>query len=119
MASNLIYSFRSTRQHFTSDYKKKFTGMVRRRQGHRKKGKDKEADLEDEADEMATRLQRSLIDDDEDEVEETSFRGKDFDEWVTFILQVRFARLLSFPCGTPGSNPASVLMTVLLPTHED
>ena len=69
--------------------------MVRRRHGGRRKGKDKEADLEDEADEMATRLQRSMIDDDEDEIEETSFRGKDFDEWVTFILQVKFYLSLS------------------------
>ncbi|GAA5997999.1 hypothetical protein JCM5350_002855 [Sporobolomyces pararoseus] len=90
IATKLIDSFRSTRQLFPSDFKKKFTGMVRRRHGGRRKGKDKEADLEDEADEMATRLQRSMIDDDEDEIEETSFRGKDFDEWVTFILQYCF-----------------------------
>ena len=90
IATRLIDSFRSTRQLFPSDYKKKFTGMVRRKRGDRKKGKDKEADLAEEADEIANRLERSMIEDEEDEVEETSFRGRDFDQWVNFILQVRF-----------------------------
>ncbi|GAA6008607.1 hypothetical protein JCM11491_003366 [Sporobolomyces phaffii] len=90
IATRLIDSFRSTRQLFPSDFRKKFTGTVAGRPGRRRKGKDKEADLEDEADEMATRLQRQMIDDDEDEVEETSFRGRDFDYWVTFILQYCF-----------------------------
>ncbi|GAA5924202.1 transcription factor TFIIIC subunit TFC4 [Sporobolomyces koalae] len=90
IATRLIDSFRSTRQLFPSDFKKKFTGIVRRVGGIRKKGIDKQADLEDEADEMANRLKRSMIEDDEDEVEETSFRGRDFDQWVNFILQYCF-----------------------------
>ncbi|GAA5845725.1 hypothetical protein JCM5353_001690 [Sporobolomyces roseus] len=90
IATRLIDSFRSTRQLFPSDYKKKFTGMVRRKGGARKKGKDKEADLAEEADEIANRLERSMIEDEEDEVEETSFRGRDFDQWVNFILQYCF-----------------------------
>ncbi|GAA6062994.1 hypothetical protein JCM10212_004976 [Sporobolomyces blumeae] len=90
IATRMVDSFRSTRQLFPSDFRKKFVGMRRRRAGRRKKGVDKDADLDDEADEMASRLQRSMITDEDDEIEETAFRGKEFDEWVDFILKYCF-----------------------------
>lgn len=56
LATSLVDSFRSTKQLFPSDYKKKFTGMLT---SFRRKGK-KAADLEEEADQMANRLQRTM-----------------------------------------------------------
>jgi len=111
IASKLIETFRQTRQLFPSDFRKKFTGMVTTRRRKRRRGKtgtrggrprkqvDQERDLQDEADEMQTRLQRTMItaDDQEEEeeeidveIEETSFRGKSFQEWVDFILKYCF-----------------------------
>jgi general transcription factor 3C polypeptide 3 (transcription factor C subunit 4) len=104
IATRLVESFRSTKPLFPYDHKKKFVGMQRKR---KKRSDAKDVDLE--ADQMADRLQQTLgsssflpflsvtslisplTDLDEDnEVEETTFRGLHFDEWVDFILQVRF-----------------------------
>ncbi|GAA5957881.1 hypothetical protein JCM21900_001296 [Sporobolomyces salmonicolor] len=93
IATRLVDSFRSTRQLFPSDFRKKFVGMMAPRYGRRgRKGakENKARDLEDEADLMANRLQRSMIADEDNEVEETSFRGLDFDGWVDFILKYCF-----------------------------
>ncbi|BGP05258.1 transcription factor TFIIIC subunit tfc4 [Rhodotorula toruloides] len=84
IATGLVDSFRSTKQLFPSDPRKRFTGMIRT---HRRKGK---RDLEAEADQLADRLQRSIIAEEDNEVEETSFRGLDFDGWVDFILRYCF-----------------------------
>lgn len=54
IATGLVDSFRSTKQLFPSDPRKRFTGMIRT---HRRKGK---RDLEAEADQLADRLQRSI-----------------------------------------------------------
>ncbi|GJN87835.1 hypothetical protein Rhopal_000790-T1 [Rhodotorula paludigena] len=86
LATSLVDSFRSTKQLFPSDYKKKFTGMLT---SFRRKGK-KAADIEEEADQMANRLQRTMIAEEDNEVEETSFRGLDFDGWADFILKYCF-----------------------------
>ncbi|GAA5921558.1 hypothetical protein JCM1841_000569 [Sporobolomyces salmonicolor] len=93
IATRLVDSFRSTRQLFPSDFRKKFVGMMAPRYGRRgRKGakENRARDLEDEADLMANRLQRSMIADEDNEVEETSFRGLDFDGWVDFILKYCF-----------------------------
>ncbi|GAA5886248.1 hypothetical protein JCM5296_003537 [Sporobolomyces johnsonii] len=93
IATRLVDSFRSTRQLFPSDFRKKFVGMLAPRYGRRgRKGakENRARDLEEEADLMAHRLQRSMIADEDNEVEETSFRGLDFDGWVDFILKYCF-----------------------------
>ncbi|BGP22119.1 transcription factor TFIIIC subunit tfc4 [Rhodotorula toruloides] len=84
VATGLVDSFRSTQQLFPSDPRKRFKGMIRT---HRRKGK---RDLAAEADQLADRLQRSIIAEEDNEVEETSFRGLDFDGWVDFILRYCF-----------------------------
>ncbi|KPV77040.1 uncharacterized protein RHOBADRAFT_52003 [Rhodotorula graminis WP1] len=87
LATGLVDSFRSTTQLFPSDFKRKFTGMFR----YRRRGKrSQQVEVEEEADHMANRLQRSLISDEDNEVEETSFRGLDFDGWVDFLLKFAF-----------------------------
>ncbi|GAA5898643.1 hypothetical protein JCM8208_004721 [Rhodotorula glutinis] len=87
LASGLVDSFRSTPQLFPSDFKRKFMGMFRSR---RRGKKSQQVEVEEEADHMATRLQRTLIADEDNEVEETSFRGLDFDGWVDFLLKFAF-----------------------------
>ncbi|GAA5855355.1 hypothetical protein JCM9279_001694 [Rhodotorula babjevae] len=87
LATGLVDSFRSTTQLFPSDFKRKFTGMFR----YRRRGKrSQQVEVEEEADHMATRLQRTLISDEDNEVEETTFRGLDFDGWVDFLLKFAF-----------------------------
>ncbi|GAA6054995.1 hypothetical protein JCM3770_000484 [Rhodotorula araucariae] len=88
IATGLVESFRTTKQLFPSDYKRKFTGVLRL--GRKKGKKTAQVDVEEEADHMATRLQRTLIADEDNEVEETSFRGLDFDGWVDFVLKYCF-----------------------------
>ena len=57
LATGLVDSFRSTTQLFPSDFKRKFTGMFR----YRRRGKkNQQVEVEEEADHMANRLQRSL-----------------------------------------------------------
>ena len=57
VATHLVDAFRETRQLFPSDTKRKFTGVLSR--GWRRKGVG-EIDLETQADEMATRLHRTM-----------------------------------------------------------
>ncbi|BGP45304.1 transcription factor TFIIIC subunit tfc4 [Rhodotorula kratochvilovae] len=87
IAAGLVDSFRSTKQLFPSDYKRKFMGVLRL---GKKRGRKPLVDVEEEADHMASRLQRTLIADEDNEVEETSFRGLDFDGWVDFVLKYCF-----------------------------
>lgn len=60
IATGLIDSFRSTRQLFPGDFRRKFTGVVRgfRRRGRRSKTEAQQMD--DEADLMANRLERTM-----------------------------------------------------------
>ncbi|GAA5974117.1 hypothetical protein JCM11641_003446 [Rhodosporidiobolus odoratus] len=89
IATGLVDSFRSTKQLFPSDFRKKFVGMNRTH--WKSRGKEKERDIGAEADQMADRLEQTLdADDDRGEVEETSFRGLDFDGWVDFFLKYSF-----------------------------
>ncbi|GAA5929194.1 hypothetical protein JCM10213_005007 [Rhodosporidiobolus nylandii] len=92
IATRLVDSFRSTKQLFPHDFRKKFVGMQRPNwRGRKGKGKGKERDLSAEADQMADRLEQQMDrPEEEDEVEETTFRGLDFDEWVNFILKYSF-----------------------------
>ncbi|GAA5902958.1 hypothetical protein JCM6882_009654 [Rhodosporidiobolus microsporus] len=92
VATGLVDSFRSTRQLFPQDFKKKFVGMLGRPVGRPSgSGKKKERDIDADADQMADRLERTLdADEAEEPVEETSFRGLDFDQWVDFILKYCF-----------------------------
>ncbi|TKA57180.1 hypothetical protein B0A53_01136 [Rhodotorula sp. CCFEE 5036] len=89
IASVLVDSFRSTRQLFPGDYRRKFTGVVRNFQGRRGR-KTQEQQFDAEADQMANRLERTMISDENNEVEEHTFRGLHFDEWVQFILRYCF-----------------------------
>lgn len=114
LATHLVDAFRETRQLFPSDAKKKFTGVLSRR--WRRKGVT-ENDVETQANEMASRLERTMGElrphplfvievarrkltvfslgnyseqtDGEPELEVDSYRGKDFDGWLTLIVKVR------------------------------
>ncbi|GAA6030008.1 hypothetical protein JCM8097_009212 [Rhodosporidiobolus ruineniae] len=88
IATRLVESFRSTKQLFPSDFKVKFRGMNRAHWKNR--GKKKERDIGAEADQMADRLQQTIDAEDDEEMEETTFRGLDFDQWVDFILKYTF-----------------------------
>lgn len=59
IASVLVDSFRSTRQLFPGDYRRKFTGVVRNFQGRRGR-KTQEQQFDAEADQMANRLERTM-----------------------------------------------------------
>lgn len=122
IASVLVDSFRSTRQLFPGDYRRKFTGVVRNFHG-RRGGKTQEQQFDAEADQMANRLERTMskrsppstlpfeerpftdtasaaVSDENNEVEEHTFRGLHFDEWVQFILRVS--------SDTEGTNTTSL-----------
>ncbi|GAA5873300.1 hypothetical protein JCM3774_005935 [Rhodotorula dairenensis] len=89
IASVLVDSFRSTRQLFPGDPRRKFTGVVSSFAGRR--GRKTQAQrLDAEADQMANRLERTMISEEDNEVEEHTFRGLHFDEWVEFILRYCF-----------------------------
>ncbi|GAA5979094.1 hypothetical protein JCM10908_002802 [Rhodotorula pacifica] len=89
IASVLVDSFRSTRQLFPGDYRRKFTGVVSTFHGRR--GRKTQAQrMDDEADQMANRLERTMISEEDNEVEEHTFRGLHFDQWVDFILRYCF-----------------------------
>ncbi|GAA5850743.1 hypothetical protein JCM8547_009077 [Rhodosporidiobolus lusitaniae] len=103
IATTLVESFRSTKQLFPSDFRKRFTGMTGGRNAWRRRGRkgkggtgeDKERDLEVDAAQMQDRLQQALNTEDQNEVEETTFRGLDFDAWVDFILRYCFLLAIS------------------------
>ncbi|KAI5479718.1 transcription factor TFIIIC complex subunit Sfc4 [Pseudohyphozyma bogoriensis] len=86
----LVDSFRETRQLFPSDSKKKFTGVLSRT--WRRKGAG-ENDIEQQAGEMASRLERTMQTGEEPDLEEASFRGVSFDGWLTLII--KYAMLLT------------------------
>ncbi|POY73527.1 hypothetical protein BMF94_3464 [Rhodotorula taiwanensis] len=89
IATGLIDSFRSTRQLFPGDFRKKFTGVLSSYRGRRGR-KTQAQQMDDEADMMANRLERTMIAEEDNEVEEHTFRGLHFDEWVSFILKYCF-----------------------------
>ncbi|KAM0750023.1 TPR-like protein [Meredithblackwellia eburnea MCA 4105] len=89
VATFLVDNFRETRQLFPSSTggKKKFRGMLSRR--WRRKGVKE--DLESQADEMVQRLERTMDEEEDDTPPEVdSFRGKDFDGWLTLIIRYAF-----------------------------
>ncbi|GAA5826171.1 hypothetical protein JCM11251_007193 [Rhodosporidiobolus azoricus] len=98
IASRLVDSFRSTKQLFPQDPKKRFMGVLTGRgPGRRKKKQEgKERDIDADADQMADRLEQALdAEEVEEQVEETSFRGLEFDDWVAFILKYCFTLVRS------------------------
>lgn len=112
VATYLVDAFRETKQLFPSDSNKKFTGVLSRK--WKRKGAA-EHDIETQADEMASRLERTmsrppvpsvgpqtlanesrpLPDEPEEEpvLAVDSFRGITFDDWLGLIIKVR-----SLPC---------------------
>ena len=96
MASFLVDGFRQTRELFPSDLRKKFVGVVISRARKHKRKNQPEATVEQQAADMATRLQQQEPSPEPEEpmdadapLEQDSFRGVAFDDWVTLILQVR------------------------------
>lgn len=57
-ATRLVESFRSTKQLFPYDFRKKFVGVARKRYNGKKKKKERDVDAE--ADQMADRLQDTI-----------------------------------------------------------
>lgn len=96
VASFLVDGFRQTRELFPSDLRKKFVGVVISRARKNKRKNAPEATVEQQAADMATRLQQHEPTPEPEEpmdadapIEQDSFRGVAFDDWVTLILQVR------------------------------
>ncbi|SGZ05942.1 BQ5605_C031g10903 [Microbotryum silenes-dioicae] len=87
VATFLVDAFRETKSLFPSDGKKRFMGAMRR-QWKRKGGN--EMDIEKQADEMASRLERTLVDNDDDNLAIDSFRGISFDDWLKLIIKYSF-----------------------------
>ncbi|KAK4700486.1 general transcription factor 3C polypeptide 3 (transcription factor C subunit 4), partial [Phenoliferia sp. Uapishka_3] len=89
VATHLVDAFRETRQLFPSDGKRKFAGVLTR--GWRRKGAG-EVGIEAQADEMASRLERTMHAETEEapDIQIDSFRGKDFDGWMALIIKYAF-----------------------------
>ncbi|GAA6000915.1 hypothetical protein JCM10207_004717 [Rhodosporidiobolus poonsookiae] len=86
IATTLVDSFRSTKALYPADFKKKFTGVFRSHRGRRAKKRDLDADV----DQMANRLEATLVPEEENAVEETQFRSLGFDGWVDLVLKYSF-----------------------------
>ncbi|KAM0788020.1 hypothetical protein ACM66B_006219 [Microbotryomycetes sp. NB124-2] len=94
-AEYLVDAFRETRQFFPSDSTRKFTGVS---EGRRKRREAAPQDIGSQANEMASRLERSMnasqdnerARQQEMEPEVDTFRGIHFDDWVGLILKYAF-----------------------------
>lgn len=136
VATFLVDAFREQKELFPSDASKKFTGVRLQRTWTRKGVKEK--DIEVQADEMASRLERTMSKwlwrfsaggvrradpspsaTADEEVEQVlavdSYRGINFDEWLELIMKVRHQ-----PClGAGLLADLAHGFAVRLPSHQE